>query len=308
MRSPLLVNECPNSYGGDPVLTGEEDASEMCRIDEETREVEHATTDFETFLHVIKANIGTGLLGLPVAVFNAGIVVGPVCLVLMAIIAVHCMHLLVKSSRTWCRLKAKSSMSFGEVAEECVKLYYPGKGWIGRLVINIFLSITQLGFCCIYILFVGRNLQQVFAHTTSFNVNINIWILIILPYFIALSFIKNLDTLSWLSLTSNIFMATGVVCIFYHIFTNLHNPMDLPDFAGIQKFPLFFGVAVYAYEGIGLILPLENEMKNPAHFPRILNLSMIIVTFLYISMGLLGYMMCTDNCQGSITLNLGKSS
>ncbi|CAB4021139.1 calpain-5-like [Paramuricea clavata] len=89
--------------------------------------------NFETFIHMVKANIGTGLLGLPVAVMNAGVVVGPVCLVVMAVIAVHCMHLLINSAHTWCRIKGKSSMSYADVAEECVQTLFPGKGWIGRI-------------------------------------------------------------------------------------------------------------------------------------------------------------------------------
>lgn len=53
------------------------------------------------------------------------------------------------------------------------------------------------------------------------------------------------------------------------------------------------------------IIPLENEMKKPSDFPWIVNLSMSFVTLLYVCMGLFGYMMCTDSCEGSITLNLG---
>ncbi|XP_028401849.1 proton-coupled amino acid transporter 1-like isoform X2 [Dendronephthya gigantea] len=258
--------------------------------------------------NMLPPNIGTGLLGLPVAVMNAGVVVGPICLVIMAIIAIHCMHLLVQSSHSWCKAKGRSSMSFADVAEECVRTRYPGKGWIGRMVINTFLIITQLGFCCIYVLFVGRNLEQILDDYSSFNVSITIWILIITPYFIAFSFIKNLDALSWLSLISNIFIVSGVICIFVFLFLHLNNPLNLPAFAGIKTFPLFFGVAVYSYEGIGLVLPLENEMKKPSDFPNILTLSMLFVTFLYVSMGLFGYMMCTDDCKGSITLNLGDSA
>lgn len=217
------------------------------------------------------------------------------------------MHLLVTSSRAWCKLKGKSRMSYGDVAEECVALRYPNKGWIGRLVVYMFLTITQIGFCCIYVLFVGKNLEQVMKHNTSFSVDIKIWILIILPYFIALSFIKNLNTLSWISLTSNVLQIVGLVCIFYYLFTNLSDPSALPVFAGIEKFPLFFGVAIYAFEGIGVILPLENEMKNPADFRKMLNVSMVSVTFGYVLMGFFGYLMCTDNCEGSITLSLGSS-
>ena len=49
-------------------------------------------------------------------------------------------------------------------------------------------------------------------------------------------------------------------------------------------------------------------MKKPADFPWIVNLSMAFVTFLYVSMGLFGYLMCTGGCRGSITLNLGDGT
>ena len=49
-------------------------------------------------------------------------------------------------------------------------------------------------------------------------------------------------------------------------------------------------------------------MKKPADFPWIVNLSMAFVTFLYVSMGFFGYLMCTDDCRGSITLNLGDGT
>ena len=52
------------------------------------------------------------------------------------------------------------------------------------------------------------------------------------------------------------------------------------------------------------MLPLENEMKRPEDFGWVLNVGMGIVTILFVSMGLFGYLTFGHNLKGSVTLNL----
>ncbi|KAG8430217.1 hypothetical protein GDO86_018234 [Hymenochirus boettgeri] len=81
------------------------------RLGEDSRS---STTWFQTLIHLLKGNIGTGLLGLPLAVKNAGIVLGPLSLVFMGIIAVHCMDLLVKCAHHICQRKERPFVDYGD--------------------------------------------------------------------------------------------------------------------------------------------------------------------------------------------------
>ena len=54
-------------------------------------------------MHLFKASVGTGILSLPTAIKDAGTVVGPLGLIVVAVLAVHCMHLLVNCSRYLCK-------------------------------------------------------------------------------------------------------------------------------------------------------------------------------------------------------------
>jgi proton-coupled amino acid transporter len=74
-----------------------------------------------------------------------------------------------------------------------------------------------------------------------------------------------------------------------------------------DQLPLYFGTAIYAFEGIGVVLPLENQMRTPRElrgWNGVLNTSMIIVACLYIAVGFFGYLKYGDLVLGSITLNL----
>ena len=104
------------------------------------RSTEHTTTNLETLMHLFKVwfffhgnfgsnydkgNVGTGLLSLPLAIYHGGWILGPIMLVMISIMAVHCMHLLVASSSHLCNKYAVATMDYGEVAQHALESYGP---------------------------------------------------------------------------------------------------------------------------------------------------------------------------------------
>jgi len=54
----------------------------------------------------------------------------------------------------------------------------------------------------------------------------------------------------------------------------------MSDF-NFSKLPLFFGVATYAFEGIGILFGVRSSMGRPAKFSKIFKIQMIILGLLY---------------------------
>uniref|UniRef100_A0A8I5TYW4 Solute carrier family 36 member 3 n=2 Tax=Pongo abelii TaxID=9601 RepID=A0A8I5TYW4_PONAB len=276
----------------------------------------------QTLIHLLKCNIGTGLLGLPLAIKNAGLLVGPVSLLAIGVLTVHCMVILLNCAQHLSQRLQKTFVNYGEATmyslETCPNTWLRTHAVWGRYTVSFLLVITQLGFCSVYFMFMADNLQQMVeeAHVTS-NIcqpreiltltpilDIRFYMLIILPFLILLVFIQNLKVLSVFSTLANITTLGSMALIFEYIMQGIPYPSNLPLMANWKTFLLFFGTAIFTFEGVGMVLPLKNQMKHPQQFSFVLYLGMSIVIILYILLGTLGYMKFGSDTQASITLNL----
>uniref|UniRef100_A0A090X894 Putative vesicular inhibitory amino acid transporter n=1 Tax=Ixodes ricinus TaxID=34613 RepID=A0A090X894_IXORI len=132
----------------------------------------------------------------------------------------------------------------------------------------------------------------------------------LLPLMILYNFIRSLRTLALASTFANVLQILGMGFIFYNLLQDMPSVSERPYFLGWERLPLYFGTAIYAFEGIGIVLPLENEMQNPQDFVGIngvLNTGMMIVVCLYTAIGFFGYLKYGSDVRGSITLNFPAS-
>lgn len=131
--------------------------------------------------------------------------------------------------------------------------------------------------------------------------------MIMLIPMIMINLVRNLKYLTPVSLFAAILTVTGLAITFYYMLQDLPPTDSVKPIATWSTLPLYFGTAIYAFEGIGVILPLENNMKTPEDFggpTGVLNTGMVIVACLYTSVGFFGYLKYGEGVKGSITLNL----
>lgn len=277
----------------------------------EHRQVEKPNSDLRATANIIKASLGSGLLAGPLAFSNAGWGVGIAGTIIIGIICGHCIHILVETSRDCCKIEKKPSMGY---AETCRSVFTNGPKGLrpyanaASVFAEFSLLSTYVGVCCIYTVLISDSIKQlVDRYVPSAILPVEYYCLIILIPLCLLCQIKYLKFLAIFSLLANILLvATYGICLYY-IFGNEISFSDKKVAGNPARYPAFISTVIFAMEGIGVVMPVENAMKKPKHFlgfPSVLVVAMSIIVFLYGTLGMFGYFRYGDVLRGSITLNL----
>lgn len=253
----------------------------------------------KSFFTLLKAFVGTGIMFLPKAFNNGGILFSSITLVTVSLISCLCFHLLLS----------------------CRQRYGGGYGELGaaiggprlRTLILGSITISQIGFVCAGVIFAAENLFSFLDavtsdHTTppSTNVLIALQLVVLIP----LALIRNISKLGPAALLADIFIFIGLIYIWYydvsilashglHRTVQLFNPRD---------FTLTIGSAIFTFEGIGLILPIQSSMAQPDKFSRLLYIVMFIITIIFTSIGALCYATFGNQTSVEVISNFPQDS
>ncbi|KAM3187631.1 hypothetical protein ACTXT7_001905 [Hymenolepis weldensis] len=176
--------------------------------------------------------------------------------------------------------------------------------------INAFLILTQIGFCCIYVLFVSQNIKYfIEVIWPTFNANLYlIGFLVALPL-VLLNMKVSLRANAVPSALALMSMVIGLGLIFIYLFTTgLKDMSSLPAVNNsFEQVLSALGIFIFTFEGIALTLPIRNRMREPDQFVStfgVLNVTMVITTCLCVTVGFFGYLHFGDDILDSITYNI----
>lgn len=245
-------------------------------------------------LLLLKSFVGTGVLFLPKAYLNGGMLFSNLVLVFVALLSYYCFVLLVNA-----RLKVEGS--FGDI----------GGILYGRWLRNTILSsivLSQIGFVAAYIVFTSENLQAFILAVSDCKTHIDIqWLILMqMTIFLPFSLLRDISKLGFTALIADAFIMIGLAYLYYFDILTIvrqHGFSDIINFNS-RDWTLFIGTAIFTFEGIGLIIPIQESMKDPRKFPPVLGLVMIIISVVFISMGALSYAAYGSNTKTVVILNL----
>ncbi|OQR86295.1 Amino Acid/Auxin Permease (AAAP) Family [Achlya hypogyna] len=256
-------------------------------------------TTWEVTLHLLKGNIGAGALSLPYAFAKTGIYVAPIFYLGIVLICIYNMNLLLYCKN---RLRPERGMSFGDVGYELL-------GKHGKYAVNVFLVGTQLSFCCVFFTVVATNLHAILPARLSKDFQERQLILLIFPILLGLSWIRSLHKITPYSALATFAVLLGIAIVFFYSYVYAMAAAASPAYItafGWGRLPEFYGTAVYSFEGIGLILPLEKDMKDRNQFQPVLLRTMSFILVLFLCLGELPVLAFGTIENGSMTAVLQR--
>lgn len=233
----------------------------------------------KTFFTLLKAFIGTGIMFLPKAFQNGGLLFSIITLVTVAAVTMLAFHLLLT-----CRAKYKGG--YGELGQAI------GGPKLRKLILGS-ITLSQLGFVCAGTVFVADNFKS-FVDAVSepggpltTKVLIALQLIILVP----LAWVRDISKLGPAAMIADIFIMLGLTYIWYYDIHSIakngvNNSVVLFN---PSAYTLTIGASIFTFEGIGLILPIQSSMKRPDKFEGLLFIVMILNTLIFGSVGLLCY-------------------
>ncbi|PYH94971.1 hypothetical protein BO71DRAFT_217502 [Aspergillus ellipticus CBS 707.79] len=263
--------------------------------DDGTREcvVVGQSTVPQTIFNSVNVLIGVGLLSLPLAMKQAGWLLGLLFLLFAAVTTSYTAKILAK-----CLDVDRSLVTYADLA-------YISFGHHARLVTSLLFCLELIGACVALVVLFADSLQALIPGLSILQWKIICGLLLIPLNFVPLRFLSVTSILGILSCTSIVV----ITCIdgFMKPTTpgSLIQPARtylLPDHWA--TIPLSFGLIMSPWGGHGVFPNIYRDMRHPQKYGKSLWVTYIFTYSLDCAMAIVGWMMFGDGVRDEVTANI----
>ncbi|KAJ2615178.1 hypothetical protein H4S08_001361 [Coemansia sp. RSA 1365] len=252
----------------------------------------------KAFFLLIKAFVGTGVLVLPRAFYNGGLLSACVLMVLVGWYAWHCILLLAE---VYLKIGGGSYSDIG------LRLY--GR-WM-QFAVTSSIVLAQIGACCAYTIFVAQNWRNVFNTISGCHMQLSteFWVLVQALVFVPLALIRQIRYFAPMALLANVLIIGSLAYLLgFDVWSiSANGPAEVVNY-NPARFPLLVGTAVYSFEGVTLVIPILESLRDQRSFGRVLTLAISLCMVLFLCVGSLSYLTFGSNVEAVVLLNLPNTS
>ncbi|GBP06439.1 Proton-coupled amino acid transporter-like protein pathetic [Eumeta japonica] len=261
--------------------------------------------------HLIKGCLGGGILGIHEAYMKAGLWTAVVLSVLFGVYITYCIHILITSAQTLYKRLHITELSYPDVAEASMETGpFPRLRKYSKLfryAVDFIICFDLFGACCVYQIIIAKTIKQLVENNIHAmdegNPHLRIYILALLLPILLLCMITTLKYLAPFTLVADLFIIVCVVATVVYGYSVAPDISNRPGWKNVVGFFEFCGIAVFSMEGVGVSLPIENNMKNPMEFPKVLCAGMSVVVSFLVLVGFFGYWGYGEESSSPVTLN-----
>eukprot|EP00357_Protocruzia_adherens_P011689 CAMPEP_0115023116 /NCGR_PEP_ID=MMETSP0216-20121206/32135_1 /TAXON_ID=223996 /ORGANISM="Protocruzia adherens, Strain Boccale" /LENGTH=458 /DNA_ID=CAMNT_0002396291 /DNA_START=49 /DNA_END=1425 /DNA_ORIENTATION=- len=249
-----------------------------------------------TYFTLFKSFVGIGILALPNAFKQAGIIGGTIGMLVVAAASLYCMELLVRLTD---KIGHDKVSTYSDVGRLIYRRY-------GKWTVDFCILFSQMGFSTSYLIYIGQQTDQVICTETDgrYCGHPEVYIFVTLFVLIPLSLLRSMKHLAIPALIANVAILLGISAII--IFDFIEIQTEAPEVINFKfaTLPLFFGIAVFTFEGIGVILNIKDSMEKPEKFQGMLRKTIVVLSCLFIFFAGFSYRAWGEDTKDMITLNL----
>jgi proton-coupled amino acid transporter len=132
--------------------------------------------------------------------------------------------------------------------------------------VDISLALSQVGFVSAYAYFVMVNYNSILTEAFGIDIDRNYFAIGCFFIFASLCFVRKIEVFAVTHVFADAMILLAIIIIFYYGAINLQEKgrnTGVP-FLNEKSYTDAIGFSVYAFEGIGMILPVQDITKNQA--------------------------------------------
>jgi amino acid permease len=254
-----------------------------------------------SLINILNTILGSGMLAMPYAFKNYGIIPGAIFLIWSGFCSFLGLFLCVRSAEFVGRRSSFNSIS---------KLTFPG----GSVAFDMAVGIKCFGVALSYLIIIGDLMPEVvkglFSVSDGLLIERRFWITLSIAILIPISFLRRLDSLKYTSLIAlGSILYLYVLTIYYFAEPESKHADDV-KLIGISGGALgALSIFIFAFTCHQNIFTVYNEIVDNSRrsMNTVLLSSIFVALTLYLSMGILGYIMYGDKAEGNILTNFGDT-